>query len=1087
MKKLILFAVLLLLSSNPFAQKKDSKAPDSLKNVSLSGLSFRSIGPAITGGRVIDIAVNPNNHSEYFIAAGSGSLFKTINNGITFTPVFDNQNSYAIGAVEIDPSNTNIIWVGTGENRNQNNVAYGDGVYKSEDCGKSWKNMGIKNSEHIGGIVIDPENSDIVYAAAMGPLRREGGDRGVYKTTDGGKTWNKTLYISEYTGINEIYIDPMHSNVLYAVAQQRMRKLYTGISGGPESGIYKSIDHGVTWEKLSKGLPSEDVGRIGLSVSHANPDILYAIIEAKKEQGVYRSVDRGASWTKQNSYVSAYPFYFQKLVADPKDQDKVYSLDIFNKISRDGGKTWTNLGEKSKHVDNHALWINPDNTNHLISGCDGGVYETYDMGKNWDFKSNLPIAEVYKITTDNALPFYNVYIGTQDNNSLGGPSRTINSGGITNQDWTFTLGGDGFQSQVDWKDPNIVYAQSQNGGLTRYDKRTGESLFIKPYDFSDTAYRFDWDAALLISKHDNKRLYFGGNKLFRSDDQGSTWDEISPDLTRGIPKNFQKLMGRSWSIDELASKSSMAQISTIAESPINENMLYVGSGDGLLSYTIDGGKTWNKANTPKLPEYSRVHKIIASSFNQMVAYAACHNFHDGDYKPYLLKTTDGGKNWFFINSNLPERGSTYTVAEDHVDQNLLFVGTQFGVYFTNNGGEEWMPLKNGMPSISVMDLTIQRPENDLVVSTFGRGVYILDDYTPLRHLSKEMLHKDASIFPIKEGKMFIPASPFGYSGNGFMGASFFSAPNPEMGVAFTYYIKDKPKSLKELRRETEKEIQKKGEELVYPDYTTVMKESEEQDPFLLFIISDEQGNVIRKIKKEISKGINRVTWDFRYNIFSPISLDPVDTSIPWNEPDKGYMVVPGKYKVSLMKYQDGKFTELAAPQEFECKPLNEFVLSLQDKKELNLFNRRVAELTRAISGADAYRKELAGKISYFKKAVFETGTIPAETYNQILAIDLKLAELNRKLNGDPLRSKYEGSSPTSVKDRVDLITSALWSTTSAPTTTFIKSYEAAADKFSNLSDSLKKIDQEIKAVELTLEKYGAPYTPGRFPEWKKEL
>jgi photosystem II stability/assembly factor-like uncharacterized protein len=618
MRKIILFIITAILINSVILFAQNSKSfPDSLKNIILTGLKFRSIGPALTGGRVIDIAVNPQDHTEYFIASGSGSLWKTMNNGITFSPSFDNQKSYAIGCVRIDPSNPNIIWAGTGENSNHYNVAYGDGIYKSEDGSKSWNNMGIKSSEHIGGIAIDPNNSNQVYVAAMGSLRKEGGDRGIFKTTDGGKTWNNVLFISKYTGCYEVHMDPRYANIIYAVADQRMRNLYTGISGGPESGIYRSTDSGITWDKMKNGLPSDDVGRIGMSVSPVNPDILYAIIEAKKEQGVYKSSDRGVSWTKQSSYVSAYTFYFQKLFCDSKDADRIYSMDVLIKVSKDGGKTWTNLGEKFKHVDNHALWIDPDNNRHLISGCDGGVYETYDQGQNWDFKSNIPIAEVYKVTTDNQTPFYNVYIGTQDNNSLYGPSRTINSGGITNQDWVFTIAGDGFQTQVDWKDPNTIYAESQDGGLEKVDKITGEKLDIKPYDLNDTAYRFDWDAALLISEHNNKRLYFGSNKLFRTDDRGNSWKEISPDLTRGVPKNYQKLMGRSWSVDELVNKSSMAQIATIAESPLDENILYTGSGDGLIYYTNDGGQSWVKSSSVSgLPEYVRVHQIIASRFNK---------------------------------------------------------------------------------------------------------------------------------------------------------------------------------------------------------------------------------------------------------------------------------------------------------------------------------------------------------------------------------------------------------------------------------------------------------------------------------------
>jgi photosystem II stability/assembly factor-like uncharacterized protein len=1082
MRKIIISVICTFLFFNSpilFAQNSNS-SPDSLKNVSLAGLRFRSIGPALTGGRVIDIAVNPQDHTEYFIASGSGSLWKTMNNGITFSSSFDNQKSYAIGCVRIDPSNPNIIWVGTGENSNHYNVAYGDGVYKSEDGGKSWKNMGIKTSEHIGGIAIDPKNSNLVYVASMGSLRKEGGDRGIFKTTDGGKTWSNVLFISKYTGCYEVHMDPRFPNIIYAVADQRMRNLYTGVSGGPESGIYRSTDYGTTWDKMTNGLPSEDVGRIGMSVSPVNPDILYAIIEAKKEQGVYKSADRGISWTKQSSYVSAYTFYFQKLFCDTKDADRVYSMDLFIKVSKDGGKTWVNLGEKNKHVDNHAFWIDPDNNRHLISGCDGGVYETYDQGQNWDFKSNIPIAEVYKVTTDNQTPFYNIYIGTQDNNSLGGPSRTINSGGITNQDWVFTLAGDGFQTQVDWKDPNIIYAESQNGGLEKVNKITGEKLDIKPYDLTDTAYRFDWDAALLISQHNNNRLYFGSNKLFRTDDQGSSWKEISPDLTRGVPQNFQKLMGRSWSIDELANKSSMAQIATIAESPLDENILYTGSGDGLIYYTNDGGKSWVKSSSVSgLPEYARVHQIIASRFNKLTAYAACHNFSDGDYKPYLLKTIDGGKSWFSINANLPTPGSTYTIAEDHVDADLLFAGTQFGVYYTKTGGKEWIPLKNGMPGISVMDLKIQRTENDLVVSTFGRGVYILDDYSSLRNLSKETLQKDGCIFPIKDALMFIPATPFGFNGIAFMGARFFAAANPEVGAVFTYYVKDEYKSLKEKRRDLEKEKQKKGEDIDFPSYNTLKKENEQPESFLLFTIADESGNSVRKIKTDIKKGVNRIVWDFRYSTFTPISLVPFDDSVPWNEPDKGYMVVPGKYTVSLSKFEDGKFTELAAPQTFNCKRLYNTDISEKDKNALNEFNKKVAELTRTITGADAWRAELVNKLGYLKKAVLESEKVPVDTYSKILTIELNLEDLNRKLNGDQLRGKYEGGVPTSIKQRVEIITSGLWSTTSAPTETFIQNFDAASSKVNELSVSLKSIGEEMKQIESILEKYGAPYTPGR--------
>ncbi|HEX9252384.1 MAG TPA: glycosyl hydrolase [Ignavibacteriaceae bacterium] len=1082
----IFIATFLIITSVIIFGQNNSQS-DSLKNISINGLSFRSVGPAITGGRIVDIAVNLVNNSEYYVASGHGSLWKTTNSGVTFSPVFDGNKSYAIGCVVIDPTNPNVVWVGTGENNNQSNVIFGDGIYKSEDAGKSWNNMGISASHQIGGIAIDPNNSNIVYAAAYGSSRFSGGDRGIFKTTDGGKTWNNVLKISEFTGCYQIHMDPRYSNILYAVAHQRMRNLYTGVYGGPESGIYRSLDYGATWEKLKNGLPQEDVGRIGMAISPVNPDYIYAIVEATdKDKGVYKSTDRGASWTKQNSYNATAPFYYHELYCDPLELERVYSNDTFLQFTVDGGKTWKNLGDDKKHVDNHALWIDPLNNKHILAGCDGGLYETFDRAKNWDFKPNLPIAEIYKITTDNAEPFYNVYIGTQDNNSLGGPSRTISSAGILNQDWLFTNAGDGFETQVDWKNPDIIYSQSQFGGLVRFDKRSGENLFIQPQDFADTAYRFDWDAGFLLSKHNNKRLYIGGNKLLRSDDQGSTWKEISPDLTLGVPKEMQKLMGQSWSIDQLARKSSMAQIVTIGESPLDENILFVGSGDGLINFTTNGGINWTKAIIEGLPEYSRIHHIIASNFDKLVAYAACHNYLGGDYKPYIYKTTDGGKHWFSINNNLPEIGSTFSVAEDHINKNLLFLGTLFGVYFSNDGGKEWIPLKNGMPPTCVMDLDIQRRESDLVVSTFGRGVYILDDYSPLRYLSTETLKKEAEIFPVKDALMFIPSNPLGFKGVAFMGASFYSAPNPEVGAVFTYYLKDEFKTLKDLRRDEEKKLQKKNSDIKYPAYETLKAEQEEPEAYLLFTITDEAGNTIRKIKTDANKGINRVTWNFRYTPVTPISLEIPDNTIPWNEPDKGYMVLPGRYFVSLSKFKDGKFTELVSKKEFVCKSLNNTTLPAEDLFALNTFNKKVAELTRSIAGADAFRNELVSKVAYLKKAVLDGANVPTAAYNNIINIESDLRDLNLKLNGDQLRSRYEGSAPTSVKQRVDLITGALWNTTAAPTNTFIKSYETAASKFDDILQSLKTIDTSVKQVESELEKYGAPFTPGRLPEWKKD-
>ncbi|MEO6406195.1 MAG: hypothetical protein ABIY51_06960 [Ferruginibacter sp.] len=1078
------FTLLLILAS--FVASAQVLKQDSLKSLSLSGLSFRGIGPALTSGRVVDIAVNPNNKAEYYVASGHGSLWKTSNDGISWKPIFDKQTSYAIGAVKVDPSNSNIVWVGTGENNNQNNVIYGDGVYKSEDGGKSWKNKGLKNSEQIGGIVIDPNNSGTVYVAAYGSLRNEGGERGIYKTTDGGKSWRRVLYVSPYTGFFEVHIDPRNSNTLYAVAHQRMRNLYTGVRGGPESAIYRSLDSGASWHKIMNGLPSEDMGRTGMAISPANPDILYAIVEAKEGAGFYKSSDRGASWTKQSSYVSSYPFYMNKIFADPKNENRVYSMDVNNQVTDDGGKTWKGLGERNKHVDNHTLYVDPENTNHMIAGCDGGVYETWDAAQNWEFKANLPIAEIYKVTTDNAIPFYNVYVGTQDNSSFGGPSRTINSSGIANSDWFFTTGGDGFETQVDWKDENIIYAQSQNGGLVRFDKKSGERLDIRPVELNDSGYRFDWSSPLLISKHNNKRLYFGANKLFRTNNQGSGWNEISGDLTRGVPKKMQKLMNRSWSMDELTNRGSMAQISAIAESPIDENILYVGSGDGLIYYTSNAGKNWYRSEQPMgLPEYARISNIVASSFSKDIAYAACENFNGGNYKPFLFKTINGGKTWSNLNGNLPEKGSTYAIAEDFIKPSLLFAGTQFGLFVSTDGGGEWVQLKNGLPPTAVTDIEVQKRESDLVISTFGRGIYILDDYSPLRYLSKENVQKPANIFPIKDALMFNEARPFVYRGKGFQGENFYTAPNPEVGAVFTYYLKNDYKSLAKRRRDVEKEKQKKNEDFDMPSIDSLRKELEEQSPYLLFTITDEQGNIIRRLKRDVNKGMNRTIWDLRYPSTESISLAAADNSVPWSTDSKGFLVAPGNYKVSLSKFDGEKFTELAGPQSFKVVPLNNRSLEGIDNKEMDAFNKKLGELVRAINGAQSYKNDLQSKIPYYKKAVLETASMPANSYQKVLELEKRINALNKKLNGDELRSRYESVGPTSLRNRVDGISGAMMYTLGGPTATQQQSFAIVNNLFSEILGELKTIGDDTEKFEQELERYGAPYTPGRLPVWKK--
>ncbi len=1085
---LLLILILPLWMAAQKATDKDSSQDPTLEKVGMSGLTFRTIGPAVTSGRVIDIEVNPSDPSEWYVASGHGSLWKTTNAGVTFSPIFDGQATYPMGAVALDPSNPHVVWVGTGENNAHSYVIPGDGVFKSEDGGKSWVNKGLKESQQIGDILVHPTHSNIVWVAAYGPHRQPGGDRGVFMTRDGGETWKNVLHPSEYTGCWELHIDPRNPDVLYTVAHQRQRYLTTIVTGGDESGIYKSTDGGETWNRLKGGLPQTMVGRIGMDVSPVDPDVLFAVVDAKENKGTYKSTDAGASWTKVSDYVTSYAFYCQKLVCDPVDINRVYGMDVFNQVSIDGGVTWSRFGEDKKHVDNHALWIEPTDARHMISGCDGGVYESFDRGKTWHFKANLPLAECYKVTVDNAKPFYNVYIGTQDNNSLGGPSRTINSGGISNADWYFTLGGDGFETQVDWADPNIVYSQSQFGNLTRYDKRTGERLYLRSFEGKgEEAYRFDWDAALLISRHDHKRLYHGGNKVMRSDDRGESWREVSPDLTRGVPKELHRLMGRSWSIDEMVAKSSFAHIVTIAESPLDEDILYAGSGDGLLHYSHDGGQNWERGQLYGLPEYARIHHIIASAHDTAVAYAACHDFFAGNFKPYLYKTTNGGQSWNLINANLPEKGVTYTIGEDHVNPDLLFVGTMYGVFVSNTPSPHWVQLKAGLPaSMCVMDLDIQRDETDLVVSSFGRGVYILDDYSPLRDLTPETLKEDAVLFPVDEGLMFIEADPLGFPGVGFQGASYYTAPNPEVGAVIRYYIKDEFKSLKDQRNESEKKTQEAGKDVRHPSYETLKKEAAEEEPYVLFAITDLEGRTVRTLKQAMATGVQEVIWDFRTSPVGPVSLKPYDNSVPWNSPELGYMVVPGQYLVSMYRVDAGQMTALSEPQVLTCRPLHQVSITPSEQVILDRFNKEVARLSRAMSAADAHRSHLESNLPYLDQAVRNAPVLQPQWLADLSAIKMRLKTIQEKLNGDPLLPKYEGQGRMSLKGKVDLIVYALWSTTSNTTGTFQRAYQEAREDFDQVLAEMREVDTWIQSLEQMLEQAGAPYTPGRFPEWDKK-
>ena len=560
MKKI---AVLFLVFLYPFisfvlAQEKETK----LKSETFAGLKFRGIGPALMSGRIADIAIHPQKQSTWYIAVGSGGVWKTENAGTTWEPIFDEQPSYSIGCVTLDPNNPEIVWVGTGENVSGRHVGYGNGIYKSLNGGKTWENLGLKKSEHIAKILVDPRNSDVVYVAAEGPLWAAGGERGVFKSMDGGKTWKQILNISEHTGVTDIEFDPTNYDVIYVASYQRRRHIWALLSGGEESGIYKTTDAGGNWRKLTNGLPKGDKGKINLAVSPINSDIVYATIEAKQEEkGFYRSENSGESWEKQSSYTSGGtgPHYYQEIYVSPHKLDLVYQMDVWVNITEDGGKTFKQLGEPYKHSDNHSMAFDPSDPDYLLVGSDGGLYETWDHGKNWKYMANLPVTQFYKLALDNDYPFYNVVGGTQDNNTQVGPSRTTNIHGIRNSDWYNTVSGDGYSCQVDPEDPNILYTEWQNGGLMRFDRKNGQNVDIKPQPgLGEPPERWNWDAPIIISPFSNTRLYFGSQRLWRSEDRGDSWTAITGDLSRGQNRYELKMMGRVWSVDDLYDNGAMS-------------------------------------------------------------------------------------------------------------------------------------------------------------------------------------------------------------------------------------------------------------------------------------------------------------------------------------------------------------------------------------------------------------------------------------------------------------------------------------------------------------------------------------------------
>ena len=1074
--KLSLLIIILFVSysfnlnaqSNPNKDKKTENIYD--------GLKFRHLGPALMSGRISDIAIHPNNENIWYVASGSGGAWKTENSGTTWKPIFDNEKSYSIGCITLDPQNSDIVWIGSGENVGGRHVAYGDGIYKSVNGGKNWQNMGLKKSEHISKIIVHPTNQNTIWVASQGPLWSKGGERGIFKSTDGGKSWIQKLGDDEWIGATDLIIDPRDPKILYAATWQRHRTVAGYMGGGPGSNIYKSTDGGDTWKKIDKGLPKSNMGKIGLAISPQNPDVLYAAIELNRRSGgVFKSSNRGESWSKMSDAVSGGtgPHYYQELYASPHNFDEIYLADNYMQVSFDGGKTFSRMNESEKHVDNHAVAFKKDDPNYILVGCDGGLYESFDKTKNWKFIDNLPLTQFYKIAVDNAYPFYYVYGGTQDNNTQGAPSRTDNIHGIRNSDWFILLGGDGHQPATDPNDPNIVYVQWQRGNLNRHDRITGENVNIKPQPkIGEKIDRFNWDSPILVSSHNSKTLYFASQRLWKSEDRGDSWTAISKDLTNNIERIQTPFFGSKQKWDnawDLYAMSNYSTITSISESPKNSELIYIGTDDGIIQVTEDGGKNWRKTDFSKiidLPNTSFVNDIKADLYDENIVYAVFDNHKYGDFKPYVFKSINKGKTWKKISSNLPENTILWRIVQDHVDNQLMFLGSEFGVYFTNNQGQTWNKLKNGMPNISVRDLAIQKRENDLVVGTFGRGIYVLDDYSSLREFKKENVSEEIVLFTPKNAFWYTEKRILGSRRKAAQGDNFYLADNPPYGVNFTYYQANKYKSKKEIRLNQEKELEKNKKEVSTPTWNLLESEKNELTPSVWAFIYSQDGKIVKKVKAINKSGFNRISWDLTSESKNIITKDNFENS------SRGNLIAPDEYSAQMFKQIEGKYIAVSNKVKFNVVPLKQGALKGSPYNVVVSHWNEVSELRSKIYHLSKQIKDLKNKSLIALKAYQRAELVDEKINMKILSLREKILELELNVNGSSIKSKV-GEQNDYPRMR-DYIWAASSYSTYGPTKQHKESLQNAHTLYNKFNKEYESLNQQIKPINNSLNKINAP-------------
>lgn len=1062
MRTFTIAAIITFLSfsaSTLFAQEDETKL---MSDKTFSGLEFRSVGPAFMSGRIADVAIHPKNENIWYVAVGSGGVWKTINSGTTFTPVFDKQPVYSIGCLTIDPNNPHVIWVGSGENVGGRHVGYGDGIYKSEDGGATWKNMGLKESQHISKVIIHPDNSNTIWVAAQGPLWNKGGERGLYKSTDGGKTWKRTLGDDVWVGVTDIAIDPRNPLRLYAATWQRHRNVAAYMGGGPGTDIYRSEDGGESWTKLKTGLPTSNMGKIGLAISPQKPDVVYAAIELdRRTGGVYKSTDRGASWAKQSDAVAGAtgPHYYQELYASPHAFDRLYLVDNRMQISEDGGKTFRKMKSKNQHGDYHAITFKTDAPDYLLVGSDGGLYESHDLAENWRFISNLPLTQYYKLALDDAEPFYHIIGGTQDNGTQRGPSQTSRSQGITNEDWELVLWADGHQPATEPGNPNIVYAEAQEGYMTRIDLATGERVSIQPQPGKDEGFeRFNWDSPILVSPFSPSTIYFASQRLWKSENRGDSWTAISDDLTKNEERLTLPIMGKNWSWDspwDVNAMSTYNTITSVSVSPVQEDLLYVGTDDGLIHASEDGGQNWRKievSSLPDVPATAFVNDIKADLFDANTVYVVLDNHKYGDLNPFVLKSTNKGKSWKSISTTIPPKTLVWRIVQDHVNKDLMFLGTEFGIYFTIDAGQNWIKLKGGLPTISFRDLAIQRRENDLVGASFGRSFYVLDDYSVLRNATETQLKEEATLFAVRDAKWYVPRL-----GKGSQGATFYVAKNPEFGATFTYFLNEGYKKNKDVRKENEKQLNKDGQDVAFPGWDEVEAERQQADPKVWLTIKDKDGNVVRRLSGKTGKGFHRISWDLRNAGKRVINVQSEKFEI---NKGGGMMVIPGNYTVGLSKEIDGVVTELSDPIEFKVVPINTGTLKGADYEVVAAFWKEIDEVLGQLSEAKLDVKNAAKEIKAMELALTRASGSTTQLSAELNDVRMELFAIEEQISGNKSKNEIgEKNSPT-INSRIYAASSAVAYSTYGPTETAKTSLELGKQQFAVMQTQLQNIMNE---------------------------